>query len=515
MRAFALPAGDRARPEFLFGEASRRHVLHLALTAGGDERLRIDPKTSRNRYGTPPGLALDEVWFASSTASAISPRGFEAASLRLDAVLDAEAGGSAGDWFEQIRDRLRTLFGTPGTEVILAGSGTEAELIVLSLATTLLGPAITNIVLAPTETGSGVGMAAGGRHFLGSASCAPEVARGARLPGFETFDLAVEGVDIRNPAGEPVAADDLDLAVVARAEAALESGRDVLVHCLDASKTGLQGLSRATAAALRANAGDRLLVVVDACQLRCSAEEIRRDLEAGFMVMVTGSKFAGGPPFAGALLVPPCLSDRLARIPLPAGLAAYSSWHDWPRRLRARLEGPLTQEANLGLALRWEAALAELERYAALDPALRNAVKTRFAAEVRGHVARTPGLRSVRGGEPDAGRLQTVFPLVTLGRDGRPVPAEPLHRALRTASSVPGLNGTTGIFHVGQPVAVGAEAALRICLGAPLVVDVGCRVAAGYAFEDAFEPIASDLDALMAKWSFLRDHPAALAAPQG
>lgn len=51
-------------------------LVDLLLTSGGDERIVIDPETSRNRYGTPAAPAPDEMWFSSSTASTISPAGY-------------------------------------------------------------------------------------------------------------------------------------------------------------------------------------------------------------------------------------------------------------------------------------------------------------------------------------------------------------------------------------------------------------------------------------------------------
>ena len=73
---------------------------------------------------------------------------------------------------------------------------------------------------------------------------------------------------------------------------------------LAGSKTGLLAPSLEAAAELRQRHRGRLDVLVDACQMRLSPERIRACLAAGWMVLVTGSKFFGGPPFAGALLVP-------------------------------------------------------------------------------------------------------------------------------------------------------------------------------------------------------------------
>jgi hypothetical protein len=58
-------------------------------------------------------------------------------------------------------------------------------------------------------------------------------------------------------------------------------------------------------------------------------------------------------------------------------------------------------------------------------------------------------------------------------------------------------------FHVGQPVSIGDRAALRICLSASHIADVGDRIKEGRSLEAAFAPLARDLEALVAKWNCL------------
>src|SRR5581483_2196569 len=124
--------------------------------------------------------------------------------------------------------------------------------------------------------------------------------------------------------------------------------------------------------------------------------QIRRDLADGFAVMITGSKFAGGPAFCGALLLPEGLVDRLARAGLNlAPLAPYSAALDWPARLRRAAAPGLAQPANLGLGLRWTAALAEIEAYEAIPPAWRAAALAEFDQAVRSRVAAGGGLALV------------------------------------------------------------------------------------------------------------------------
>src|SRR5690348_4676209 len=277
--------------------APREAHLRLLLASGGDERLGLDPVTRRNRYGVPAAPAPDELWFSSSTACAVSPRGWDAAAGALERLTGAGAL-PIDRWFDDLRARLLALYGAAGAEAILCASGTEAELVVLTLARSLAArrnlERMVNVVVAPAETGSGVPAAAAARHFLSRASLGGPVAKGEPLAGWDDGDVAVETVEIRQPDGRLRRAADVDREAATAVERAVEAGAFAILHVLDTSKTGRPGVSRAAAQRIAARHAGQVLVVVDACQLRCEADQVRADLAAGLAVMITGSKFAGG-----------------------------------------------------------------------------------------------------------------------------------------------------------------------------------------------------------------------------
>src|SRR5262249_29416945 len=161
-----------------------------------------------------------------------------------------------------------------GAEAVLAPSGTEAELVTLCLALALAEGPLVNIVVAPAETGSGVPDAASGRHFLGRASFGDAVAKGVRLAGWEAEHLTLETVEIRLPDGTPRRQADVDQEAAIRVERAVTGGAFALLHVLDASKTGRAGVSREAAAEIVVRYPGRVLVAVDACQLRCPAAQV-------------------------------------------------------------------------------------------------------------------------------------------------------------------------------------------------------------------------------------------------
>lgn len=456
--------------------------LGLMLAAGGDERLWIDPASGRNRYGCPPRPAEDEIWLASSTASAVSSRGWRAA---RQALTDLAEGGPAA-LMDDIRGRLLRLYGVAGAACVLSASGTEAEFIALALARMLTGGPLTTLIVAPRETGSGVPAAADGRHFLASAALGRGGVAGARLAGLDRADIQTRALEIRTPDGLVRPAAELDDEAERTARQALAEGRSVLLHVLDCSKTGLAGVSRMAARAIVALDPGRVVAVVDACQLRCDAAQVRADLADGFAVMITGSKFAGGPPFCGALLTPPAWAERLGRgLGLPSGLRDYSARLDWPAAWRTDVGGALDWPSNLGLGLRWRAALAEIETFEALAPGQGRVIASAFQSAVRERVAAAPGLSLLR--EPGEG-VATIAPVRCRG------PAEAVQAAWRSIAE-PGPAGELAVrVHLGQPVAVGAESVLRLCASMPMISAVADRLAGGSDLDRSMAAVTSDID---------------------
>jgi hypothetical protein len=461
-------------------------ILAMALASGGDARVDLGAD-GRNPYGAPIRPAKGDVWFASSTASAISARGWEAAGAALPRAFGA---AGAENWFGDLRQRLLSAFAPPGADLIFCASGTQAEYAALAVARALDGDRsrpICNVLVAPDETGRGAPLAAAGRHFLDSAPFGVASA-GAQIAGFADA-TRLETVPIRDAAGAALSVEEIDAQAASRARNFSARGFRVLLHVLDCSKTGLAGVSREAAQKRMAEFPEHLSVVVDACQLRCQASQIRADLAAGFMVMLTGSKFAGGPAFSGALLLPPAVSERLARLrsfPWPEGLSAHSALLDWPPALRVKIAGPFGARVNSGLGLRWEAALAEIEAFSALDPAHAARAVALFGVEARKNIARCPGLLLMETPEP------TILPILSRDVSGAPLPAGPILHALRAKG-----------FFIGQGVKIGGGEVLRLCLAAPQIVDFALRRKRGADETSAFAPLARDMTALFDAWRAL------------
>jgi hypothetical protein len=371
---------------------------------------------------------------------------------------------------------------------------------------------LTNLVIAPVETGSGVPKAAAGMSFLASTSLGGATHANRRLDGWAHADIEVAGVEIRSPGGDPRPSADIDRDAAMAAGRALARGRSVLLHVLDRSKSGLTGVSRDAAMQIAAIAPDRVMVVVDACQLRSPPEQLRCDLECGCMVLITGSKFAGGPPFCGALLLPEAIAHRLRRAPSPPeGLADYSARLDWPHALQDTFAREFTF-ANLGAGLRWAAALAELKRLQGVPQELQATILSHFQAAVLARARSSPfatTLYDVTDGDRGTPSIVPILARHGIGAAFTAAETAVLHSSLRKPlpASAGGRHqdGLDRVIHVGQPLAVGSRSAIRICASARHVADVAMGIAQGAPLVDAFAPIASNLDLLFAKWAAIAD----------
>jgi len=461
-------------------------ALTAALTSGGDARLALDPATGMNPYGTQPWPRPDEISLSSSTASTISPRGQAAARAAFARLESARERGRFAPVFadlaDELRGAIRRAFDLPDAEVVLSPSGTDGALLALFVARGLLRRPLTTIVVAADESGNGVPGAAAGRHFAAVASSGRAVTQGAPIAGLACAAVRIPARDARGRA-RPLA--EIDADVVAAAEDAIAAGNGVVLHTMDHSKLGGAGPSLACLHEICALAPGAVQVVVDACQARLSRTRLARYLEQGFLVLITGSKFFAGPPLCGALLIPDALRAAVGRIgDVPGGLAGYTACDDWPACF-GLIRAQLSVSTNIGQALRWRAAIAEIRAYFAVPELFRRVALAEFAAAATRHLARYPELRLLpepetcrTGEDSDEFAARTIFPF-TIARDGGAlslVQARVLHQALNREGAALGTTEAAAATacHIGQPVAIadgagGAIGALRISADARLV----------------------------------------------
>ncbi|GGC62054.1 hypothetical protein [Undibacterium terreum] len=354
------------------------------LVSGGDERIALDTFHQKNKYGCRATYTNGLVGFGSCTASGISAEGFAAAE-RLRARIAGELRHfSPVEVYRREMRRMRRavldLCGLSGTatDLIFAASGTDIHLIAAQLASTLSDAPLHIIMVCAEESGSGVPHALGGRHF--SAATASSLNAGKGEPIAAHAIAGVSHVALRNAQGAARDLADIDADVSGQAQAAISAGQHVLLVVTDVSKTGCIAPSPQCAIQLQHQYRRRLHVLVDACQWRITHSSLRAYLEQGFMVAITGSKFASGPSFSGALLLPDAMRQLLHGKDLTAAIHNYSIRDDWPEYYLAAHS--LEPDFNFGLLLRWEVALHELRAFYAIPEARARYFMQRFSARV-------------------------------------------------------------------------------------------------------------------------------------
>ncbi len=443
------------------------------LCLGGDARIHLDGGGGANRYGCGPRPDDALVAFGSSTASTISPEAFgEADRLRgrLMRALERDAPEAVyAAETDRLRRALLRMLGLEarGVEVVLSPSGTDLHLIAGQLIADGDSRPLA-IIPEETETGSGVPAALAGRDLPGPTPLEPSP---GRRSGFAPIE--VQAVCSRASDGRPRAPAQVDAEVEALVEAAAAEGRPVLLVLIDVSKSGLMSPSPACAQALAERFPGRVMVLVDACQLRLSGPTLGAYLDRGAMIAVTGSKFLTGPAFSAALLVPRALARTFAARPVPPALEAVSAAAEWPEGWTARAQ--LRPAANFGLLLRWEAALTELRRFRAVSDPQVHAFVASFARTAREAIAAQPALEPLEGRELERGlgvdggwdRLTTIFPFLIRASPGGPwLSRDGVARVWRL------MREDLGVLGAAETLQARAAARLRIELGQPVTAGV-------------------------------------------
>jgi len=328
------------------------------LLDGGDARIALNSQTGLNKYGCGPLPNPKLLAFGSSTASTISERAFVAAANLRDRLSEELSLYSYEEIYERELDRVRSellaLCGIDklsGTEVVIAESGTDLHALVAKLSRQGNSADSCIIMMDPDETGCGIPVALAKQYPCLAAPLEKET----------NTQQPIHSVRLRNLDGQPRSRDEVDENVETLASDAIRHGQRVLLIQLDASKTGLLAPSLACIDRLQQQFADKLDVFVDACQFRIAPASLLAYLQRGCMVAITGSKFLAGPSFSGALLVPKKVSEPLRSAVISSSRSATLTQAKPTAQWLATHKSEYLP--NLGLLLRWEAALEEFRRF--------------------------------------------------------------------------------------------------------------------------------------------------------
>ena len=416
-----------------------------AIVAGGDERMRLDAR-GWNRYFVPARQEGVIFCRGSCTCGFLvrdAYRPVDALHRRL------EAGADLAGVREDQRRRLRAVLGVDDdVDIFFAPSGSDLCYLPGLFHRLARGGDLRALVTACDELGSGSVLAHESRYFSegnqltsGNTIGAPVTSPRPRVQAWPT----------RGPDGHVVDRRDALLT-------ALDSGADTAVQLVWSSKSGVRDDPALADEALARGAA----VWMDLCQLRPPLDAAARFLEQGCAVMITGSKFFQAPPFCGAALVPPSTADALRDADGDiGGYARLFTALDPPRSWRPLVQ-QLPDVPNVGLTLRWEAALAEMEAFHALEHATVEGTIQRWRSSLVHALHAADETFDVISGP---GEDPTIVSFRCRSR-GRVLGLDQLHDVYRRITSARRpLPGYERAF-IGQPVESGGVAMLRLALGA-------------------------------------------------
>ncbi|CAD7954214.1 unnamed protein product [Amoebophrya sp. A120] len=442
---------------------SKRITLDF-LVSGGDDRL-ILTKEGVNKYNTPAIPQPRGIHRSSCTSNCVTDYTFQVGESLVAELLEAQMDENSSEgrtkymeMIDSIRDQMRSIWKLPkfSNSITLCPSGSDAEYLPLLIAICRLlkkkkenenefdlGNGILTIVSGAGEVGSGTLNAAKGKFF---SNISPKEVRLPALGGNSTkqtsalfannnspsaskqsgsvsvvktgnnvFQLPesfpkVEAMEVymRNRGGHLLTQKEMDEEVKHCVSNALieQNFQCVIVHVVAGSKTGHLIPSLSIVEELIETFGrEKIIPVIDACQGRLQEGALRAFLDQEYIVLTTGSKFYGGPPFSGAVLLPLCYSKelescediwgehsgkndedlrfQLKHFPLFMDESLLST--DLPK-MRSCIKKTTTGVArmlNWGVVLRWKMALNEIKLYHAIPEPLRDNILKTWVESVR------------------------------------------------------------------------------------------------------------------------------------
>ena len=336
------------------------------MSQGGDARISLDENSGLNKYGCRPYPKFS-ISYSSCTSNTISFSAFSFVESYLHKLITLYSENGNYHFlkkeFDAVRKKIKNFYELPSsTEVIIGSSGTDLELLVLANALCSENEKAHNILLEANEVGSGAINAAQGRYFSVKTPLGIDCEVGQPIAGFSQNDISFKNIEARDPDGNLYKSSVIEEKIIQEIEYGLSNGFRPIVHTIHRSKTGLIIPSFDFFLDLTEKYGDKIDLIVDACQGRISIYMINQYLSYNAAVLITGSKFYSCPPFAGALLLPESMKRRVKTdCELPDGLYQFFTRHEFSESWLPE-NCNLPKKVNMGLLLRWKAAIFEMNK---------------------------------------------------------------------------------------------------------------------------------------------------------
>jgi hypothetical protein len=347
-----------------------------------------------------------------------------------------------------------------------------------------------------------------GRRIVNVVATSEELGSGSLLAHDGCYFADLSQIEDGLPNGEPLAAG-LDIESVflpARDERGgiVDQGREIergiasrrdgdalIVNLVIGSKAGIENGVRI----IERFGSEDITWTVDLCQMRVRPALFDRLLGLGCLLLCTGSKFYEAPPFCGAMFVPVTWMRRLktAAPVVPAGFDRIFSSQDFPPAL-AGLASAFPDVENLGLRLRWEVALHEMEAFDAVPEEVSASTMAAWSSCVVERIGRSDVLDLLR----DEARTNDSIVSFRV-RDGHGghfdhAALAEIHRRL-AVERAPELRPYERAL-IGQPVNYPSGSFLRMAIGSSAVrraAATGFDTTHDLALIDALERVAGEL----------------------
>jgi hypothetical protein len=419
------------------------------VTSGCDERIFLRPETIANKYHLNPVVFENLFQRGSCTCGTFTPFGYvvgEEFLRKYDERLYDQI-------LEDQTKRLQGLLSDSAInfDVYYGPSGSDMMYLPL-LFQAMLKPekTIVNIVSCPEELGSGSKLAAELSYYSEWNQFGEKIPMGQKLTTeiqSEVHYLAAREnsghISDRNQTIRKIIEQNPHVPIVGNLVFGSKSGIKDDLHIIDEFP--------------------EIMWVVDMCQFRTDRNLIHELISKGVMIMVTGSKFYQAPPFCGALLVPTQWTEKLKEVSAKSAsfFNRIFSAFDFPESLSNIRENLFTYK-NVGLRLRWEVALREMEAYLSFPQEESNALIRRWNQVVTGRLAQSDTFKLMPNMELTNDSIVSFMVLVN-GSALNNVELKKLFDYL-VLNEHGGLDGFNRVF-LGQPVQYGDKSFIRLAIG--------------------------------------------------
>lgn len=419
------------------------------VTSGCDERIFLRPDTHANKYHLNP-IEFDNLFQRGScTCGTFTPFGYEVGLEFLNSYKDEEYT----EILEDQTTRLHNLLNNTELDfdVYYGPSGSDMMYLPLLFQAMIKpGRHIINIVSCPEELGSGSKLAAEFSYYSEWNQF------GDRIPMGETISNEICS-QVHYLAAREESGHIADRNKAIRSIIEQNPGEPVIGNLVFGSKSGIKDDLQII------DEFPEIMWVVDMCQFRTDRKLIYDLISKGVMIMVTGSKFYQAPPFCGALLVPARWTKLLRQVSgRPAQLFKHIfTSFDFPECLQNIRENLIAYK-NVGLRLRWEVALREMEAYLTFPQEESNALIRRWNQVVTGRLAQSDTFKLMPNMELTNDSIVSFMVLVN-GNVLNNAELKKLFDYL-VLTEHEGLDGFNRVF-LGQPVQYGEKSFIRLAIG--------------------------------------------------